>query len=117
VSRVGIRLLLSRLLADLPLEALEKHSRVFKTARKRYLGPVEDIAELAKRIDRDRVERARKMTLIEKFSAGAELFEQACEVTRAGIRGQHPAWDEDQVEAELVGRLEIDRKIEERLAR
>lgn len=78
---------------------------------------MEDIAALAKRIDREKVERARQMTLIEKFSAGAELFEQACEVTRAGIRGQHPGWDEDQVEAELVRRLEIRRKIEERLAR
>lgn len=78
---------------------------------------MDEIAALAKRIDREKVERARQMTLIEKFSAGAELFEQACEVTRCGIRGQHPGWDEEQVEAEFVRRLEIRRKIEERLAR
>lgn len=71
-----------------------------------------EIAELARQIDREKIERARAMTLIEKFRAGAELFEDACEVTRSGIRGRHPQWNEDQVEAELIRRIEIGRRIE-----
>jgi hypothetical protein len=73
---------------------------------------VNEIAELARRIDREKVERARAMSLTEKFRAGAELFEDACEVSRSGIRNRHPEWNEDQVEAELVRRLEIGRRIE-----
>jgi len=77
---------------------------------------VDEIASLARRIDRDKVERARAMTLHEKFAAGADLFEEACEITRAGIRRQHPEWEEPEVEGELVRRVEIGRKIENALA-
>jgi hypothetical protein len=73
---------------------------------------VNEIAELARQIDREKIQRARAMTLIEKFRAGAELFEEACEVSRSGIRNRHPEWNEDQVEAELIRRLEIGRRIE-----
>lgn len=71
-----------------------------------------EIAELARQIDREKIQRARAMTLIEKFRAGAELFEEACEVSRSGIRNRQPEWNEDQVEAELIRRLEIGRRIE-----
>lgn len=71
-----------------------------------------EIAELARQIDREKIKRARAMTLIEKFRAGAELFEDACEVTRSGIRSRYPQWNDDQVEAELVRRIEIGRRIE-----
>ena len=77
---------------------------------------MDDIAFLARQIDRGKVARARAMTLSEKFLAGAELFEEACEITRMGIRRQHPAWLEDQVESELIRRLEIGERIERALA-
>ena len=77
---------------------------------------MEAIEALARRIDRDRVERARQMSIHEKFAAGVELFEEACEVTRSGIRSLNPSWDEDQVEAELIRRLEIRKRIENSLA-
>jgi hypothetical protein len=71
-----------------------------------------EIAELARQINREKIERARAMSISEKFLAGAELFEEACEVSRSGIRNRHPEWNEEQVEAELVRRLEIGRRIE-----
>lgn len=43
----------------------------------------------------------------EKFDAGYTLFEQACEVTRAGIRFQHPEADEQEIEKILEKRLAI----------
>lgn len=76
-----------------------------------------EIESLARRIDREKVERARGMTIAEKFQAGAELFEDACEVARSGIRSTHPAWSAEEVERELARRLEIGRKLEESLAR
>ncbi len=38
----------------------------------------------------------------EKLSAGFELFEYACEITRAGIRSQNPQADEAEVEVERI---------------
>ena len=57
------------------------------------------------------------MSIAEKLQAGAELFEDACEVARCGIRSTHPAWSAEEVERELARRLEIGRKLEEALAR
>lgn len=78
---------------------------------------MDDIAALARRIDRDRLERSKAMSFAEKFFAGAELFEDACEITRAGIRYQNPGWNEEQVESELIRRMEIRKRIEARQAR
>ncbi len=58
-------------------------------------------------IYRDKVSRARMMSPDEKFDAGYTLFEQACEVTRAGIRFQHPEANEQEVERILEKRLAI----------
>ncbi len=65
------------------------------------------IAELIDQIDREKIERARRMPLAEKFLAGAELFEGACEITKQGIRNQHPHFDEEGVFAELRRRIEL----------
>jgi len=62
-------------------------------------------------IFRERVIRARQTPLAEKFLAGAELFEGACEVTRCGIRAQHPDWSLTAVEAELARRLGMQAKL------
>ncbi|HZZ43602.1 MAG TPA: hypothetical protein VFE58_11745 [Tepidisphaeraceae bacterium] len=67
----------------------------------------DDIPALAASIRRDRVERARRMTFAQKFYAGGDLFDAACEVTKAGIRHQHPDFTESQVLAELRRRLAL----------
>lgn len=74
------------------------------------------IAELASKIDREKIERARKMSPSEKFFAGAELFEEACEISMQAIRNEYPDSSEEQVLAELKSRLERGRKLEQRLA-
>ena len=53
----------------------------------------------------ERVLRARRMSAAEKLSAGFQLFEYACEITRAGIRHQFPAASEAEVERTLKERL------------
>lgn len=73
---------------------------------------MENIKELAAAIDRDRIERARAMKPEEKLSAGIELFEMACELSRAGIRHLYPRADDAEVERLLAERLEIGRKME-----
>ena len=48
----------------------------------------------------------------EKLSAGARLFQYASDITRAGIRHQHPAADEAEVERILCERLELAKRME-----
>lgn len=67
------------------------------------------IAELIDSIDKEKIERARRMPLGEKFLAGAELFEQACEVARCGIASRYPEWSDKQVTNELRRRLDLGR--------
>lgn len=71
---------------------------------------MDDTAELIAAIDRQKLERAQRMTPQERFLAGAELFEDACEITRNGIRHMNPGFDESQVEAELHRRLQLARR-------
>jgi len=68
---------------------------------------MDEIKALADSIEREKIERARQMTPMEKFLAGPELFEQACALMRAGIRHQFPEADDEQVEAILAERLAI----------
>lgn len=63
-------------------------------------------------IFRDRVLRARQMDPAEKLSAGFELFEYACAITRAGIRSQNPQADDAEVERILAERLALGRRLE-----
>lgn len=63
-------------------------------------------------IYRERVERARRMTVDEKLLAPAELFEWACQITRDGIRQQHPEADDAAVEAILRERLALGERLE-----
>ena len=46
--------------------------------------------EMIDDIYRERVLRARRMTVAEKFLAGGDLFDDVCERMRAGIRSQFP---------------------------
>ncbi|HEY2586104.1 MAG TPA: DUF433 domain-containing protein [Tepidisphaeraceae bacterium] len=62
-----------------------------------------------------KVESARRQTFAQKFMAGAELFDDACAVTEAGIRMQHPEFSDDQVRAELRRRIALGAKPEGKL--
>jgi len=77
---------------------------------------MDGIAELTNAIHREKIERARRMSPSEKFFAGAELFEEACEISMQGIRNDYPHFNEDQVLVELNRRLDLGRKLEQRLA-
>jgi hypothetical protein len=62
----------------------------------------------------EEVEDARKQSFAQKFLAGAELFDYACEVSKSGIRAQYPHFDEEQVLAELRRRIALGMKLEAR---
>jgi len=64
-------------------------------------GMEEAIAEMAKVSDLLKVRRARKMTPRERFLAGAELFEEACLWSLAGIARRHPEMTEAERTEEL----------------
>lgn len=69
--------------------------------------------ELVDAIYRDKVLQARRMSLEEKFLAGAQLFDYACRITMDGIRSQHPDADERRVRDILRERLELARRLEQ----
>lgn len=60
-----------------------------------------------------KVLRARQRTPGEKMLDGPRLFAVGCLMMRNGIRWQFPDYTEEQVEAELVRRLAIRRRIDE----
>jgi len=57
------------------------------------------------------IERYRQMTGEERVKLGFDLFRLACDVTRAGIRRQHPGADEAEVERLLKERLALARSL------
>jgi Rv0078B-related antitoxin len=73
---------------------------------------MENIKELGEQIFRDRVLRERQMDPAAKLSAGFELFEFACGISRAGIRHQYPQAGDAEVERILAERLALQRRLE-----
>lgn len=73
---------------------------------------VNDIREVAARIDRDRIERAKRERPEDKFYTGPELFDLACEFAKAGIRMQHPDADEHRVLDLLRKRIALGERLE-----
>ncbi len=71
-------------------------------------------AALADEIYRERVIRARGTPPEEKFLAGEELFEYACQITLAGIRNQNLEFSEEDCRRELNRRLELRKRMEMR---
>jgi len=72
----------------------------------------------AKRMDaddlyREEVLRARKQPIEDKILDGIELFDFACEMTKAGIRMQNPGFTDKEVESELRRRLDLGRRLED----
>lgn len=78
----------------------------------RYTSAMEPSPELLNRLRREEIEDARKQTFAQKFWAGAELFDYACEIAKAGIRMQHPEFNEEEVLAELRRRIAIGERLE-----
>ena len=68
--------------------------------------------ELIGQLDREDLEQARRMTPEQKLIAGAELFDYACEISKAGIRAQYPDADESEVLRILRERLELAERLE-----
>ena len=68
--------------------------------------------ELIEAIDAEKVRRAREMTFEQRFLAGADLFDMACQFAEAGIRSQFPNANQQQVRRELHRRLRIGRMLE-----
>jgi hypothetical protein len=68
---------------------------------------------LLEQLYRQEVLRARRMSGEDKLMAGPRLFQMACQITRSGIRQQHPDADERRVEEILCERLALRRFLEE----
>ena len=64
-------------------------------------------------IFREKVLRARQQSISEKIVGGLDLFEEVLVRMRGGIRAQFPQFDEEQVEAELYRRIEVQRRLKE----
>lgn len=73
---------------------------------------MEPTQELLNAIYRDKVEAARHMSPKEKLFAVAELFDYACEITKAGIRHQFPEADDEEVLRILRERLVLAERLE-----
>lgn len=73
----------------------------------------ETAKSLQSAIYREKVERARRMTPLQKFEAGQELFEAACQQMLGNIRGQMPKADRDALRLELRRRLAIGRRLDD----
>ena len=67
----------------------------------------EEIRLEAKACDARKLEQAKRMTPAERFFAGAELFEDACQITLAGIRAQYPDRTEEEHLEELKRLLKL----------
>ena len=57
------------------------------------------------------IERYRQMTGEQRLDIALRLHELACDVTREGIRHQHPGANEDEVERLLRKRIELTRQL------
>lgn len=73
---------------------------------------MDDIAEIARQLDADRHEAAENMSFGERLLAGAALFDMALMMMKAGIRMDHPAADDAEVERLVRERLRNARRLE-----
>lgn len=61
----------------------------------------------------EEVVSARSLPIEQKIFYGIELFDFACEFTKAGIRSQHPDANPDEVLSLLCERLDLGKQLEE----
>src|SRR5258706_1536288 len=65
---------------------------------------MEPTKELINALHQDKLEQARAMTEKQRLEAGGELFDYACEITKAGIRHDHPhASEEESLQTSVDG--------------
>jgi hypothetical protein len=74
------------------------------------MGPTE---ELIDEIYRERVCRARRTAVEDKFLAGPQLFAAACRRMADGIRNENPGVDEQRVQELLAQRLALLQRLRE----
>ncbi len=75
---------------------------------------MEPTQELIDELFWEQIRFARQQTPGERISAGAELFDLACEIARGGIRRQFPNAAPEEVERILRERLALREKLERR---
>ena len=73
----------------------------------------ESIPALTDAIFREKVLRARKMTVAERFETGIELFGKGLAQMRSGVRHQFPDASDDEVRTILRARLRRSRQLDE----
>lgn len=73
----------------------------------------QEIRQTADAIYRDKVRRARALTVSERVETGIELFEGALGMMRDGIRHQFPGASPEEVEERLRARLKRLRRVSE----
>lgn len=61
---------------------------------------MEPTKELFDQLEREEVQDPRRMSFAQKFLGGAALFDYAWAISFAGIRRQHPDFDDEQVKRE-----------------
>ena len=71
------------------------------------------IADLADSIYVEKVRRARNLTVGERLTTGIQLFEEALQVMRSGVKHQFPDADDTEVEAILSKRLKRLKQVHE----
>lgn len=70
-------------------------------------------AELIDAIYREKVLRARRVPIEQKFHSGAELFEMVCRRMADGLRSENPGADEAMIDELLRARLDRLRRLRE----
>ena len=71
------------------------------------------IRSLQDDILRSKVEQARNMSIAEKLMAGPRLFDANMALMRAGIWTAHPEYSDDDVQAEVLRRLKIAKRLDD----
>ena len=66
-----------------------------------------EILALQRSIQREKLERAKKLTFEERMRLGADLFDDQMKWIRGFIAGEHPEWTAEEVEKEIDRRLRI----------
>lgn len=72
---------------------------------------MEQIRQDAADCDARKVEQAKRMSSRDRFFAGAELFDDACLVSLAGLKASHPDWSERALRAEMKRLIEAVAKL------
>lgn len=77
-------------------------------------GEEEQLKSLQDAIYREKVERARRMTVSDRLAAGLELSEEAMGRMKMGVRMRNPGADESEINRLLIEEMDRLRKWKER---